>query len=59
MITSFIEMPELPNLGHMTKSTTQSESSDKTLLVTSWTKTMTSQRLFENTFTMRRPRGLF
>ena len=41
MITFFIEMPELPNLGHMIRSTIQSDSSNKTLLMTSRTKNMT------------------
>ena len=40
MITSLIEMLELPNFGHMTASKIQFESRDKTLLVTSWTKIM-------------------
>ena len=47
MITSFIEMLELPNF-------TQFESSDKILLVTSWTEILTSKPLFQNTFTLRR-----
>ena len=41
-ISSLIEMPELPNFGHITVSTKQFESSDKILLVTSFTETMTS-----------------
>ena len=42
MITSLIEILELLNFGHMITSTTKFESRDKTLLVTSWTKIMTS-----------------
>ena len=42
MITSFIEMLELPNFGHMITSTIQFESRDKILLMISWTETMTS-----------------
>ena len=35
MVTSLIEMLELPDSGHMIKSTIQFESRDKFLLVTS------------------------
>ena len=42
MITSLVEMLELPNFGHMIMSTIQFESREKTFLVTSWTETMTS-----------------
>ena len=42
MITSHIEMVELPNFGHMTTSTIQSELRDKILLMTSWVETMMS-----------------
>ena len=42
MITSLIEMLELPNFGHMKTSIIQFESGDKILLVTSWTNIMTS-----------------
>ena len=42
MITSLIEMLELPNFGHMKTSIIQFESGDKILLVTSWTDIMTS-----------------
>ena len=42
MITSLIEMVKLPNFGPMTASTIQFESSDKILLMTSWTETMMS-----------------
>ena len=42
MITSLIEMLELPDFGHMNTSTIQFESRDKILLVASWTEAMTS-----------------
>ena len=42
MVTSLIEMLELPKFGHMNKSTKKLESYNKILLVTSWTKFMTS-----------------
>ena len=42
MITSLIELLELPNFGHMTISTIKFKSCDKILLMTSWTETMTS-----------------
>ena len=38
MITSLIEIPELPNFAHMTTTTLEIESVDKILLVTSWTE---------------------
>ena len=41
MVTSVIEMLELPNFSHVIISTIQFESSDKTLLVTSWKEIMT------------------
>ena len=56
MITSVIEMLELPNFGRMTPSTIYFESRDKILLLTSQTKIMTSKPLFQNTFISRRPR---
>ena len=56
MITSFIEMLELPNFGHLTATTILFESRDKILLVTSLAEVMTSQPLFLNTFILRRPR---
>ena len=56
MITFLIEMLELPNFGHMTKSTIWFKSRDKVLLVTSWTEIMTSKPLFQNTFVSRRPK---
>ena len=42
MITSLIEMLELPNLGHMTTSTINLESREKILLMTSLTEIVTS-----------------
>ena len=36
MITSLIEIPELPNFAHMTTTTLETESGDKILLITSW-----------------------
>ena len=42
MITSLIEMLELPNFDHMTTSTIKFKSRDKNLLVTSWTEVMVS-----------------
>ena len=36
MLTSLIEMFELPNFGHMTISTIKFESPDNILLATSW-----------------------
>ena len=42
VITSLIEMPQLPNFGHMNTSTIWFESRDKILLVTSSAKVMTS-----------------
>ena len=48
-------MVELPKFGHMTTST-NFDTSDKILLVTSWTEIMTSWPLFQNTFVLRRPR---
>ena len=50
MVTSLMEMLELPNFGHMTTSTIYFESRDKFMLATSQTEFMTSQPLFENTF---------
>ena len=37
IITSLIEMPELPNFDHMTKYTVQFESGHEIFLETSWT----------------------
>ena len=56
MITSLIEVLELPNFGHMTTFTILIESRDKILLVTSQTEIMTPKPLFEYTFILRRPR---
>ena len=42
MITSLIEMLELPNFGHMATSIIQIESHNKILPATSWTEIMTS-----------------
>ena len=42
MITSLIEMLELPNFDHITKSTILFEARDKNLLLTSLTKTVMS-----------------
>ena len=42
MITSLIEMLELPIFGHMSTTSIEFEPSDKILLVTSWTEIMTS-----------------
>ena len=55
VITSLIEMLQLPNFGHMNTSTMYLESCDKVLLVTSLTENMTSQPLFQNTVILRRP----
>ena len=40
MVTSLLEMLELPNFGHMTKFTMQFESRNEILLVISETKVM-------------------
>ena len=42
MITSLIDMLELPNFGHMTTSTMKFDLHDNFLLVTSWAEIMTS-----------------
>ena len=55
VITSFIEMLQLPNFGHMNASTIKFESREKILLVTSSTWIMTSYILFKNTVILRRP----
>ena len=54
MITSLVEMLELPNFGRMIISTLQFESCDKILLVTSWVEIMTSYYSFQKP--LRRPR---
>ena len=58
-MTSFIEMLELLNFGHMSTrtSTIWFKSRDKILMVLSWTKIMTSKCLFQNIFISRRPRA--
>ena len=38
IIASLLEMPELPELGHMTRSTIQFETRDKITLVKLWTE---------------------
>ena len=48
MITSLIEILQLPNLGHMLTSTIWFESRDKTLLVTSQSTIKTSWPLYWN-----------
>ena len=55
MITSLVETLELPNFGHMTTFTIWFESSDKILLITSWTEIMPSKPLFQNGFILRTP----
>ena len=55
MITSHIEMLQLPTFGHMNRSTIQFESRDKILLVTSSIEIMTSKPLFQNTVILGRP----
>ena len=42
MITSVMEILDLPNFGHMIKSTVDYDSRNKNLLTTSWTEIMTS-----------------
>ena len=49
-------MIDLPNFGHIIKSTIWFESRDKVLLVTSWTEVLTSEPLFQNTIILRKPR---
>ena len=55
VITSLIEMLELPNFGHMIASTIWLDSPKKILLVTSWTEVMMSLWC-QNVFILRRPR---
>ena len=50
IITSPLEVLELPNVGHINTYKILFEPRDKILLVTSWTKIMTSWNLFQNTF---------
>ena len=49
-------MLELQNFSHMTTSTKQFDSQDKTLLVRSRTNNMTSKTFFQNIFIVRRPK---
>ena len=49
-------MLQLPKFGHTVTSAILFESRDKILLVTSWTKIMTLQTLFQNTFLLKSPR---
>ena len=42
MIVSLTKILELPNFGHMTIFTLKTELRDEVLLLTSWTKIMTS-----------------
>ena len=42
VITSLIEMLELPNFGHMITTAIKLDSPDKIMLVMSWTEVMTS-----------------
>ena len=56
VITSLIEMLELPNFGHMITTAIKLDSPDKILLVTSSTEVMTSQISFKNTFILRKSR---
>ena len=55
-MTSLIETLELPNFGHITTSIIYFNSRCKILMMTLWTKVMTSQSLFQNTFILRRSR---
>ena len=57
MITSLIEMLELPNFCHMTTSIMLFNSRDKILLVTSGAKLMTLQPLSQNIFILKRLRA--
>ena len=56
MLTSLIEMLELPSFGHLTTCTIWFESRDKILLVAPWPEIMMLWLLFQNTFILRRPR---
>ena len=56
MITSLIEVLELPNFCHMTTSTIKLMSRDTFLLMMSKTEIMTSQPLLLNTFILGRLR---
>ena len=59
MITSLIQMLQLPNFGHMTTSTLQFESREKILLVTSLTEIETSSLLFQKNFNLRPTVAIF
>ena len=50
MITSLIEILELPNFGQMTTSTIYFDSRDKILLMKPWAEILMSQLLFQNNF---------
>ena len=50
MITSLIEILELPNFGHMTTSTIYFGSRDKILQMKSWAEILMSQLLFQKNF---------
>ena len=52
-ITSVLERLQLPNFGHMDRSTKYFESHNNFLM--SWTGIMTSYTLFQKTLTLRRP----
>ena len=54
MITSLIEILELPNFSRMNTSTITFESRNKIFLMTLCTEIVMSQPLFQNTFTLRR-----
>ena len=59
MITSLIQMLQLPNFGHMTTSTIQFESREKILLATSLTEIETSSLLFQKNFNLRPTVAIF
>ena len=47
MITSLIEVLDLPNFGHMTTSKIQFEARDKTLLVIPWAEIISHNSYFK------------
>ena len=55
MVTSHIQMLDLPNFDYITTSTILFEPGDKILLVTSWLKIMMAWIFFKNTFILRSP----
>ena len=59
MITSLIERLELPNIDHITTSTTQFQSREKILLVTSLAEIVTSSLLFQKNFNLRPTVAIF